>query len=115
MLLKIITNRNTIKIIDGIEDCEILGPSMGLSGPTQVTCHEGMLKAGHHPRHNCASIEAIETYDSFGGSSAGGTESSESYTPKFVDYKKNGKLHRLAVADYAYLCNDDGKTIAKIE
>jgi hypothetical protein len=33
---------------------------------------------------------------------------------KFVDYLKNGVWKRVAIQQYAYLCNDDGKTIAKI-
>jgi len=108
MLLKIITNRNTTKIITGIEDIEILGSALGIDGnPVAVENYEDMLIAGAHPRHDCLTIEDIDTYDSFAEQTSG--SHAKKYIPKFVDIWMQGRAHRrVAIAEYAYYCNDDG-------
>lgn len=39
----------------------------------------------------------------------------EGYNFKYVDFTRDGVRCRLKVGNYAYLCNDEGKTIEKIK
>lgn len=34
---------------------------------------------------------------------------------RFIDFKKDGIYHRLYVTNFAYVCNDEGKTIETVK
>jgi len=33
---------------------------------------------------------------------------------KYISYSKDGRWQRLAVLNYAYICNDEGRTVEKV-
>lgn len=41
--------------------------------------------------------------------------SSDGNTVRIIDYTKNGQRHRALVELKAYVCNDQGKTIERVE
>lgn len=42
-------------------------------------------------------------------------ESGAGYIVRFIDYTRNGICYRAMVNTLAYICNDNGKTIEKVE
>lgn len=118
MLLKIYTNQNSIKLIPEIEDAEIHNGEWRFESRKQlqdcITYGPGVFNAtGTTPPE-------MECYDKSCFTSPGGDCAQDDdlflkqSVVKLVDYKRAGQWHRVAVVQYAYLCNDDGKTIAKI-
>ncbi len=61
----------------------------------------------------------LDTYvELFGDPRSGGTnepEAPEFLAAKFIDFTRNGIRSRLAVYGRAYVCNNDGKTIEKVD
>ena len=118
MLLKIFTNQNSIKIIDKIEDAEIRGGQWRFDDRNQlkdcITYGPGVFtETGYTPNETiCYDATCYATPTGENGQSEDVISSS---VVKLVDYKKAGQWHRVAICQYAYLCNDDGKTISKID
>lgn len=114
MLLKIYTCQNSIKLIDGIEDAEIHLGEYRVENYSQlydaIGNGPGMFRGTSH------TPETVESYDW----DINTPITDAALTPlngnlvKYVDYQKAGTWRRVAIQQYAYLCNDDGKTIAKI-
>lgn len=118
MLLKIFTNQNSIKIIDKIEDVEIHGSHWRFSNRQQlqdcITYGPGEFNAtGMTPMEvQCYDKTCFVTPEGNTGST---NDILETSATKLVDYLRSGEWHRVAIIQYAYLCNDDGKTISKID
>lgn len=111
MLIKIMTNRNSEHIIEGIEAVDIHRGTFCFSSDSEmndtISKGPGVFQAtGNTPFE----IERVDTKIDSEERLAG----QPSYLFKFVDYKKNGAWHRLAVECFAYVCNDEGKTISKV-
>lgn len=114
MLLKIITNNGTTKIIEGVQDAEIYH---------QHVLHHGsdsLLEAVYKLPVTQNSVPmGLEYFDSLPqacvlqGSLSGNHEVSP-YSAQIIEYKKDGVWRKLAIHDHGYLCNDDGKTVAKL-
>lgn len=109
MLLKIITNRNTTKVITGIEDAEIHNHAYAHIGTDSLVKGTENYPLPHGQNNF---ITEPEWYDDF-PQAQGGPNVSE-YVGHVVDYLKGGFWHRVVINQIAYLCNDEGKTIAKI-
>lgn len=132
MLIKVFTNYNSIHILENVRDVVLQSGSYILPEELFVTADDGTL----------AGIRPIP--DTWGPSSKKGwnvpTISSENYIifddlrpykwetddktlggthqpqVKVIDfYDKDGRAKRLLVAGLAYVCNDEGKTIHKVE
>ena len=115
MLLKIYTSQNTIKVIDRIQNVEIHEGEWRPDNYSQlydaVNFGPGVLRAN-------AVTPAVESFDwePWG--------KNETPSPaqdvlignlvKFVDYERDNEWGRVAIQQYAYLCNDEGRTIQKI-
>ena len=118
MLLKIYTSQNSIKIISDIEDAEIRGGEWRFEDRKQlqdcITYGPGVFtETGLTPQETvCYDATCFSMPD---GGYAQGQDILATSVAKLVDYKKAGQWHRVAILQYAYLCNDDGKTIAKID
>lgn len=112
MLLKIITNNGTTKVISDVEDAEIFHQHVLHSGSDSLLNEVYKL-----PATNNAVPMSLEYYDSLpqaSGGMIGYDEGGAPYSAQIVEYKKDNIWRKLAVHEHAYLCNDDGKTIAKI-
>lgn len=125
MLLKIFTSQNTIKIIEGIQDVEIYG------GCFPVNTWQEMYDLDIPPIRGTYEPPTIENFDWKPHRATEPMQPGTDYIQpimdkespakaypvnlKIVDYQKNGEWKRVAIHQYAYLCNDDGKTISKID
>lgn len=124
MLLKIITNTST-KIITDIKDVEVLTGEF--TALTWADVYD-FSRIGAPPiRHNSESVvenydwkphcaeEPISSINSFINPSICDSPA-EAYPScvKYIDILKDGAWKRIAILNYAYLCNDEGKTIQKI-
>lgn len=115
MLLKIYTCQNSVKIIPDITDIEVHQWEYRFESYSQlydaISFGPGMIRAT-----NCT--PSVECFD---------YDVNESNTPsttpnaalagkvvRFIDYERNNIWRRVAIQNYAYLCNDVGKTIEKI-
>ena len=118
MLLKIFTNQNSIKIIDKIEDAEIHGSHWRFENRNQL---KDCVSYGPGAFNSTGMIPIqIDCYDktSFAtphGETGAGEDILTTSQVKLVDYLRNSQWHRVAIVQYAYLCNDDGKSISKID
>jgi len=123
MLLKIYTSLNTIKVIDKIDDVEIHAESR------PVTTWVEMYNLTEPPIRHSSQTPQVENYDwkqtlcteltyvaDLPINIAPDDSPVKGYAVdiKLVDYLRNGEWKRVAIQQYAYLCNDDGKTIAKV-
>lgn len=114
MLLKIYTCQNTIKVIDKIDDVEIH------QGEYKIDNFEQLYDAeAYGPgliRGTSRFPETIESYDwdTTDPKMTPACETTICNLVKYVDYLRNGEWRRVAIQQYAYLCNDEGKTVAKI-
>ncbi len=115
MLIKIYTNQNSVKIIDGITNAEIHQGEYRFETYAQlydaISNGPGVLRAnGRTPE--------VQSFDSCLSGNVTPAETPDSQLAakavKFVDYEKAGEWKRVAVQQYAYLCNDEGRTIQKI-
>jgi len=107
MLLKIITNRGVTKIITGIQEAEVHDATIFHHGADDLVIKSGRLQFSPI-QEECAPMSWVDNLDLSG---AGGEAP---YAAKIIDYKKSEQWHRLAIHEYAYLCNDEGRTIQKI-
>lgn len=110
MLLKIITNNGTTKIIENVQDAEIHHLHVLHSGIDDLRTKAFQLP----PTSN--GIMGLEYFDSLPQGCEGIKRDDEisPYSAQIIEYKKDGVWRKLAVHDHGYLCNDDGKTVAKI-
>ena len=121
MLLKIVTNCHKTKIITGIQDAEVWDkifsndPMFTLSDIMEYASNLGKLDKNLPPRFPDGTPVSygVATYDEFPPCTIG-EDSALIYEVRVVDYLKDGQWHRVAIADHAYLCNDEGRTIQKI-
>jgi len=126
MLLKIYTSSNTVKIIDKLDDVEVH------TGSRSVKTWAEMYDLTTPPIRGTFDTPKVDNYDWVQGcrnervASANDfihpalqdVESAAAAYPvqiKLVDYLRAGEWKRVAIQQYAYLCNDDGKTIQKID
>ncbi len=110
MLIKVMTNRNTQRIIQNVTDVEI--HESGFQFVSDRELHDTLTKGPGVFRTTGLSPSAVHTFDeSIDNRSTGGPEG---VRVRFVDYEKDGQWHRLAVECFAYICNDEGRTIAKV-
>lgn len=132
MLIKVYTNRNTVKIITDVQDAEIYeghpiymgqDPNSSKAKPildlTDVMLVARSVGSHFYDSGQVVTNECLQCFDDLPHSAErveldDGQVAFMEYNPKFVDYMKEGSWTRLAICGYAYLCNDDGKTIAKI-
>ena len=124
MLLKIITNNHKTKIITNIQDAEVWDkvvpkePITTLTKAINYASSLGQLDERLPARFPDGSpvSHGIITYDDFPEDYI--LESDVAghlvYDVRVLDYLKDGQWHRVAIADHAYLCNDEGRTIQKI-
>jgi hypothetical protein len=127
MLLKIITNCHKTKIITGIQDAEIWDKIVSdrlITDLNEVINYASSL--GQIDKQMPAEFldgspvsHGVITYDEFPEdafwvSADGNTGGKMCYDIRVIDYLKDGQWHRVAIADHAYLCNDEGRTIQKI-
>lgn len=111
MLLKVITWNAVTRVITGIEDVQI---HPGIAYSTYESLWDHARKA---PSPSLIDIVMPETtsFDEIGQQSSSDNQIGlVNGGAGLVDYFKGGYWHRLIVSNHAYLCNDDGKTIAKI-
>jgi len=107
MLLKIITNRGVTKIITGIQDAEVHDATIFHYGSEDLITKSGCLHFSPI-QEECAPMSWADNL------TQNGTGDNAPYAAKIIDYKKSDQWHRLAIHEYAYLCNDEGRTIQKI-
>lgn len=93
-----------IKIYAKHEIMECVPPSFEeklhiLDNVTDVTVHKGNFVQPFNPvdRHT-------ENYGAHSGQLV-----------RIIDYTKNGENRRALIKDFAYVCNDQGRTIEKVE
>lgn len=103
---------NNLNIIDSVTDI-LVHAGLETATPEALPC-------GPHVDH--AGIKNTYLYDTdkelFGDPRSGGTH--EPVQPKFlaakfIDFTRNGLRCRLSVYGYAYVCNDEGRTIEKVD
>jgi len=111
MLIKVMTNRNTERLISNVQDVDIHKARYGLL--TDEELHNTLTKGpGVFNETGLSPLEII-TFDSpLDTRDYGPIHSTTNIS--FIDYKKDGQWNRLAVECFAYICNDDGKTISKV-
>lgn len=109
MLLKIITNNGTTKIISDVEDFEMYhqhvlhyGSDDLLTAVYRLPCTTNAVPMG------------LECYDSLPQGIVSTSESVAPYSAQIIEYKKDGMWRKLAVHEHGYYCNDNGKTQVKI-
>lgn len=110
MLLKIITNNGTTKIISDVEDFEMYhqpvlhyGSDDLLTAVYRLHCTTNTIPMG------------LEYYDSLPQATGGvGQDDIAPYSAQIIEYKKDGIWRKLAVHGYGYYCSDNGKTQVKI-
>ena len=133
MLLKLYTDKNSLVVIEGIDDIEI-------HNGTYLVEDVKHIKDGGYVREEI--VKGMEPWQEVGPDwDKGGPKPPAKYhgtgkSPqlagamqfgdalfkdgdipiKFIDYEKAGQWHRLAIDFFgvAYLCNDQGKTIERI-
>lgn len=110
MLLKIMTTYNSEVVIDAITNAEIHRARFFFHSDSEL--HDTLTKGPGVIRACGLSPSEIVTFDEpIDGRKTG---QSEGVGFSFVDYERAGRWHRVAIECFAYLCNDDGKTISKI-
>lgn len=113
MLLKIFTCQNSIKIIDKIDDAEIHQGEYKVDNYAQLY---DSIQYGPGVNRITGTNPPTESFDydmNLPYMEASDLKTSSNVV-KYVDYLKNNEWRRVAIQQYAYLCNDDGKTIAKV-
>ncbi len=113
MLLKIYTDRNSLVVIENIEDIEIhngtfyadsILDARSLSGFGPEWKHDGPTP--YFEYHDTGTLPDLVL-----------SKGTPGLPLKFIEYRKAGDVwHRLAIGFHgtAYLCNDQGKTIERI-
>ncbi len=121
MLLKIITLHGTTKIISDIEEPEV---HTNHSAVTWADLYAAKNTPPH--RRDYGSIDSIvqtETFDWKPKTGAvagadnpiyGDTANPPEAVVHYVDFLCNGQHRRVGILNFAYLCNDEGRTIQKI-
>jgi hypothetical protein len=110
MFIKIMTDRNTERLISDVSDVDLHRSSFSI-----VTDQDLQNTISYGPgvfQATGATPYEVQTYD---GRIEDRMTGYGMTCFKFIDYKKNGDWYRLAIACKAYVCNEDGKTISKIE
>ncbi len=109
MLLKIITNNGTTRLIADIQDAEIHHRNVLHYGSESLLEQVYKLASTANPVPM-----GLEYYDSLPQNmeTIGGIAP---YSAQIIEYKKDNIWRKLAIHEHGYLCNDDGKTIAKIK
>lgn len=121
MLIKIMTNLNTTKIITDVTEAEVVNAAV------EYCSYESLVAAAVNTHtsaiHGCGlaggpdmKVTAPDYFECFDEVRLGAGDSSPlpTYQARLIDYEKNGQRKRLAVLGLAYVCNDEGKTIAKV-
>lgn len=132
MLLKVYTDKDSLVVIENIDDIEIHNSTYLVTSREQIV--DGGYSIGGMDTGHWQSIGPEWDHDqmpkpraSYYGTAAnpnlvgvfmetGKPIAKDEVPVKFIDYKKAGMWHRLAIDFFgvAYLCNDQGKTIERI-
>lgn len=115
MLLKIYTDKNSLVIIENIEDIEVHNGTYVANSVEEIT---DLNRKPHLGPQTSRPIAVINYYDS------GEAPQLDNFAPgtipvKFIDFScagTNGLWRRLAIGFYGvcYICNDQGKTIERV-
>lgn len=108
MLLKVITWRGVTRVITNIEDAYI----------HHNISYETFEQLWAQARDKFQPTEGLPVaatcLDEVGQQSAGMKNNDLTCSAGLIDYLKGPYWYREIIANHAYLCNDDGRTIAKI-
>jgi len=121
MLLKIYTDKNSLVVIENIQDIEIHNSTyLATSRQQIVDCglSIGDYETGKWEPFGPAIWIGFNQADYYGTATPPNTAVNcpNTIPVKYIDYKKNDELKRLAIdfGGVTYLCNDHGKTIERI-
>lgn len=110
MLIKIMTSRNSQRIIENVTNVEIHESQFAFVSDREL--HDTISKGPGVIRATGMTPYDVQSFDEpIDGRLCGGPDGVQM---RFVDYEKDGQWNRLAVECFAYVCNDEGKTIAKV-
>lgn len=115
MLIKVMTNRNTERLIAGVEEVDIHRGRYFFTSDAELQDTENKGAGEFNAYRNVLGYrfpQEIITFDSSLENRQYGQSSG--FAVQFVDFKKDGQWHRLAVECFAYICNDEGRTISKV-
>jgi len=114
MIIKVYedTIHQDIHIIDNVEDVVVHQYIRGIdtTGDIEGDLTVKYIESSIHSSSNCDSREVSSHPSKFNLK----TGSIRGEHCRHIDYTRNGVRTRLIVRNYAYICNDQGKTIEKV-